>query len=298
MAAEKLLSEDFLSKLDQLQLVSRKIVAGALKGDRLSRRRGHSTELADFRNYVVGDDLRFVDWNAFARLDKLFLKLFLEEEDLQLKILIDRSPSMDFGDPNKLTYARKIAAALGYVGLVNQDRVQVAAFADVSSPVFGPARGRRQAGRLLELMDGLAAEEEASTSLARACRELSIGGRRGGIVVLVSDLLDRAGFEQGLSYLLAGQRSTEVYVFHVLAPEELEPTLRGDLRLVDREDGSAVEVSVSASLLKGYRRTLDAFRSEAQEYCSRHGLHYIFTSTAVPFDRLVLEYLRRRGLVK
>src|SRR5262245_29040651 len=133
----KLLDEEFVTKLEQLEIVSRKIISGALKGDRLSRRRGHSNEFADFRPYVAGDDLRFLDWNVYARLDRLFLKLFLEEEDLRLRILIDRSPSMDYGDPPKLEYARKIAAALGYIGLINQDRVEVLGFAAEARPIFG-----------------------------------------------------------------------------------------------------------------------------------------------------------------
>ncbi len=296
--AQKLLDEDFISKLEQLELVSRKIISGSLKGDRLSKRRGHSNEFADFRPYVSGDDLRFLDWNAYARLDRFFLKLFLEEEDLRLKILIDRSPSMSFGTPEKLEYARKIAASLGYIGLVNQDRVQVSAFSEESAPIFGPARGRRQTRRLLDVLERMEAEEAKSTSLERACKEFALTNRGGGIIVIVSDFLDRSGFETGLRYLLAGGRSTEIYVFHVLAPQEIEPDLTGDLRLVDCEDGGTMDVSISAPLLKSYRRTVDAFRDEVRDYCSRRGLHYVFTSTSVPFDRLILEYLRQRGLVR
>ncbi len=295
---QKLLDEDFIAKLEQLQIVSRKMISGVLKGDRLSKRRGHSSEFADFRPYVSGDDLRFLDWNIYARLDRFFLKLFLEEEDLRVKILIDRSPSMGFGTPQKLEYARKIAASLAYIGLVNQDRVQVSAFAEDVKQVFGPARGRRQTRRLLEVLERMATEEAKSTNLERACKEFALTNRGGGIIVLVTDFFDRAGFEAGLRYLLVGGRSTEIYVFHVLAPQEIEPDLTGDLRLVDCEDALTLDVSISAPLLKSYRRTLEAFRAELRDYCAGRGLHYIFTSTAVPFDRLILEYLRQRGLVR
>jgi uncharacterized protein (DUF58 family) len=298
MARPKLLDDELIAKLENLEIVSRRMISGVLKGDRLSKRRGHSNEFADFRPYVPGDDLRFVDWNVYARLDRLFLKLFLEEEDLRLKILVDRSPSMDFGAPSKLEYARKIAAALAYIGLINQDRVHVSGFAAQAKPLFGPARGRRQTRRLLEALEALVAEDGQETNLERACRDFALSQRGGGVLLLITDFLDRAGFENGLRYLLAGGRSTEIYAFHVLSPQELEPDLQGDLRLVDSESGGTVDVSISAPLLKAYRRTVQVFRDEVRDHCSRRGIHYVFTSTAVPFDRLVLEYLRRRGLVR
>jgi uncharacterized protein (DUF58 family) len=293
-----LLDDDFIAKISQLEIVSRKIITGVLKGDRLSKRRGYSSEFADFRPYVSGDDLRFLDWNIYARLDRLFLKLFLEEEDLRLKVLLDRSPSMDFGDPNKLEYAKKIAAALSYIGLINQDRVQISGFASQTRSFFGPARGRRQVPRLFEVLQGIEAEEGESTDLESSCRDFAAGDRGGGVLLVITDFLDRSGFDAGLRYLLAGSRSTEIYVFHVLSPQEIAPELTGDLRLSDVEDGATVDISISAPLLKSYRRTLDHFREEVRDYCSGHGFHYIFTSTAVPFDKLVLEYLRRRGLVR
>jgi uncharacterized protein (DUF58 family) len=141
-ADEKLLSPEFMARLDQLDLVSRKMLAGKLKGERRSKRRGQSVEFADYRNYVIGDDLRFIDWNIYGRLDRLFLKLFLEEEDLSLYILVDVSKSCDYGEPNKASYLKKVAAALGYVGLVNYNRVNIVALtdkvvADLHSPIAG-----------------------------------------------------------------------------------------------------------------------------------------------------------------
>ena len=296
--SEKLLDDDFIARLEQLELVSRKVISGVLKGDRLSKRRGHSMEFADFRPYVEGDDLRFLDWNAFGRLDRLFLKIFLEEEDLRVRVLIDRSASMDYGEPNKFHYAKQIAAALSYIGLIHQDRVEINVFGESVRPLFGPARGRRHTRRLFDVLESATTDELETTDLARACREFSHSQKGGGIVLFVSDFLDRAGYEKALRYLLVRARSTEIYVFHILAPEEIDPKLVGDLRLVDVEDGVPAEVSVSAPLIKQYRRTVDAFREEIQEFCSQRGMHYVFASTAVPFDRLILEYLRRRGLVK
>lgn len=298
MTGMRILDEEFIAKIEQLEIVSRKMVSGAVKGDRLSRRRGHSSEFADFRPYVSGDDLRFLDWNVYARLEKLFLKLFLEEEELRVKVLIDRSPSMAFGKPSKLEFGSKVAAALGYIGLVNQDRVEVSAFAEEARPIFGPARGRRQTRRLLTALEQLEVEESRSTRLEPSCKDFALGSRGGGLAILISDFFDREGFEAGLRYLLAAGKSLDIYVFHVLAPQEIEPDFSGDLRLVDCEDGGTVDVSLGPAVLRKYRATLDAFRAEVREFCARRGIHYVFTSTDVPFDRLILEYLRRRGLVR
>src|SRR6476646_2278645 len=149
---EPLLDPKFLARLEQLELVSRKIFVGRMKGERLSKRKGQSVEFADYRNYVVGDDLRFLDWNLYARLDKLFLRLFMEEEDLHVYLLVDNSLSMDFGAPTKLHYAKQVAAALGFVGLVNLDRVVVQAFNDRLTQTMPAARGRRSLWRLLDFL--------------------------------------------------------------------------------------------------------------------------------------------------
>src|SRR5947209_2068446 len=138
-----LLSPEFLHRLEQLELVSRKIFSGRMKGERLSRRKGQSVEFADYRNYTIGDDLRFLDWNLFARLEKLFIRLFLEEEDLHVYLLIDNSLSMDFGTPSKLHFAKQVAGALGFVGLVNLDRVAIEAFNDRLSQAAPPMGGRK-----------------------------------------------------------------------------------------------------------------------------------------------------------
>ena len=293
-----LLDKDFIDRIEQLELVSRKVVAGRQKGERRSKRRGQSTEFADYRPYVPGDDTRFLDWNIYGRLDRLFMRLYEEQEDLGLNILIDRSASMAFGDPDKFLFARRIAASLGYIGLVNHDRVRIGAFSDHLEMVFAPARGRRQIWKLLDTLENLSTDDDRITDLTRGCREFSVTQRLSGIVVFISDFFDRSGFEGALRYLLSGGPSTEIYVFHVLAPQELEPKLVGDLSLVDVEDGVTAEVSISRALVKNYRQNLSAFRKDIQDYCTRRGMHFVFSSTEVAFDRLILEHLRRRGLLR
>src|SRR5438309_376681 len=291
---QSLLDAQFLARLGQVELVSRKIFLGLMKGERRSKRRGQSVEFADYRNYVVGDDLRFLDWNLFARLDRLFLRLFMEEEDLHFYLLIDNSLSMDFGDPTKLHYAKQVAAALGFIGLVNLDRVVVEAFNDRLTQTLPAARGRRSLWRLLDFLGKL--EAAGPSNLAQALRTFSLKSSGKGIVVVLSDFMDKGGYEDALRYLVA--RQMDVYVIQILSQEEIEPEIVGDLQLVDIEDEDIAEITVSAPLLKRYKQNLAAFRGGLSEFCTRRGVTYLFTSNQVPFDRLVLTYLRQRGLVK
>src|SRR3954471_4116923 len=191
---ETLLEPQFLARLEQLELVSRKIFLGRMKGERRSKRKGQSVEFADYRNYVVGDDLRFLDWNLYARLDKLFLRLFLEEEDLHFYLLIDNSLSMGFGSPTKLHYAKQVAAALGFIGLVNMDRVVIEAFNDRLTQRMPALRGRRSLWRMLDYLAKI--EPAGPSDLRQALRAFSMQCSGKGIVVLLSDLMDKGGYEE------------------------------------------------------------------------------------------------------
>jgi uncharacterized protein (DUF58 family) len=293
-AGAPLLSSEFLRRLEALELVSKKILAGRMKGDRLSRRKGRGSEFADYRPYTVGDDLRFLDWNLFGRMEKLFLRLFLEEEDLHVYLLVDNSRSMDFGTPTKLRYAKQVAAALGFVGLVNMDRVTIEAIgsaAPARSPVF---RGRPSLWRMMKFLDAIPPADAGD--LSRSLRSFTLRATGRGVAVVLSDFLDKGGFEEGLRYLAA--RNLDVYAIQILAQEEVEPPYTGDLKLTDVEDGDAAEVTISAPLLERYRQTLTAFRSSLSNFCTRRGMSYLFTTNQVPFEKLVLGYLRSRGLVR
>ena len=293
-ASTPLLDPDFVRKLEQLELVSRKIFVGRMKGERKSKRRGSSVEFADHRNYSVGDDLRHIDWNVYGRLDRLFLKLFLEEEDLHVYTLLDTSSSMDFGEPTKLHYGKKVAAALAFVGLVNHDRIVLDTFSSTLEPGMPSVRGRSQMWRVVQYLERLGAS--GSGDLTAAARSFAIKHAGKGIVVVISDFLDKRGYEDALRYLLA--RDMDIYVIHVLSREEVDPELVGDLRLVDAEDEDIAEITVSAPLLKRYKDTLNAFVGGLKEWCTRRGITYIFTTNQNPFDKLILNYLRERGLVR
>jgi len=291
---QDILDDEFMAKIEQLRLVSRKIIVGKIRGERLTRKRGQSIEFADYRQYVTGDDLRFLDWNLYARLDRLFLKLFLEEEDLHVYILLDTSRSMGYGEPSKLDYARRVAAALAYIGLANYDRVMLGAFGEGRMQTLGPMRGKFRVLRLLQFLADLAPEGE--TELAPAFKQFALSRRRRGVVVIISDFMDKAGFEDALRYFVAANQ--DVFVLHVLAQEEVEPPLVGDLKLVDMEDGDSAEITISKPILKAYRRTLEGFIEGVKSYAGRRGMNYLLAPTRVPFDALILDYLRRRGMVQ
>jgi uncharacterized protein (DUF58 family) len=288
-----LLSPQFMARLDQLDLVSRKLLAGKMKGERRSKRKGQSVEFADFRNYSIGDDLRFIDWNIYARLEKLLLKLFLEEEDLSLYILLDTSKSCDFGQPNKAFYIKQVAAALAYIGLVNYNRVTIAAMSNTVVADTGSLRGRTKVAQMIDFIGKL--QPDGSSDLAAACKRFALANRRKGVCVVLSDFFDKSGYENALRYVAGG--NYDLFCVQTLSPQEIEPDLQGDLKLKDIEDNDEAEVSITAPLIKQYKSNLNAYCLGLKDYVTRRGGTYLFTSTAVPFDTLVLNYLRERGLL-
>ena len=290
---QTLLSPEMMAKLERMELVSRKIFRGRMKGERRSKRKGQSVEFADFRNYVAGDDLRFIDWNLFARLDRLYLKIFLEEEDLHVYTLVDDSLSMNFGTPSKFLTAKRIAAALGYIGLCRGDRVSVSTFSKASAPLV--VRGRSSSHRLIGQLQSAQCQNPAP-SMEESVRHFCLRNTGKGIVILITDLMNKTGYETALKMLVA--REMDIYLIHVLSPEELEPNLTGDLKLMDAEDFDMREVSISASLLQRYRLTLNAFIDSARSFCNRRSIGYVSVRSDQAIDPLINDYLRSRGLVR
>jgi uncharacterized protein (DUF58 family) len=274
--------------------VSRKILQGKVKGEKRSKKRGQSVEFADHRMYAPGDDLRFLDWSIYARLDQLMIKLFLEEEDLRVYLLVDSSKSMDYGRPNKMRYALKVAAALGYIGLVNMNRVGIGTFSTQLDRVFRPERGRRNLPKMISFLE--ATEPEGRTDLGRACKRFAQEHRAKGVVILISDFLDRHGYQDAVRFFTA--RKMDVFCLQILAPQELDPPLKGDLKLIDAEDGQETEITISEPLVERYKANLGALMGGLREFCHKRGARYMSASTAMPFDRLVLDQLRLHGLVR
>jgi uncharacterized protein (DUF58 family) len=290
----EILTPELLAQLERLELVTRKIFRGRMKGERRSKRKGQSVEFADFRNYVAGDDLRLLDWNLYARLDKLIIKLFMEEEDLHFYTLIDASMSMDFGTPTKLEYAKQLAAALSFIGLVRGDRVRIETIGQPASYRGPVLRGRSNVWRMIKQLDETVPGE--NTSLAAGVKNFCIRNPGKGIVLLISDLMDKEGYETALRYFVSNEM--DCYVIHLLSQEELQPDVKGDLKLVDCEDADEAEVTISAPLLARYQQTLAAFTRGAQDFCTRRGIHYMLANNQLPVADLVGQHLRRRGLVR
>ena len=290
----ELLDPQFMARLDALDILSRKILQGKLHGERRSKRRGQSVEFADHRPYVVGDDMRFVDWNIYARLDQLFLKLFLAEEDLTVHVLLDATASMAGGEPPKSRAARRLAAALSYIALVNNNRLTVSAFADGLTGQIANMRGRKYLHQMGEFL--LEAPAEGSSDFDRACRQVAAGRIGSGVMIVLSDMLLKEGYADGLRRLMSG--SYDLYVIQMLSPQELSPDLSGDLRLLDMEDADEAEVTISAALLSYYKRTVSAYCNELKAFCSRRGAVYVLADSGKPVEPLVLNYLRRRGLLR
>jgi uncharacterized protein (DUF58 family) len=284
-------TSEFLAQLERLALASRRAFRGRVKGERRSPRKGHSVEFCDYRAYGAGDDLRYVDWNVYGRLDRLHVKLFVDEEDLRLHLLVDASQSMAFGAPSKLHFATRLAAALGFVGLVNLERVGVAVLRERLAEGLPPARGRSQFPALADFLARV--QPAGATSLNAALGAYAMRARESGLAVLVSDLMDPAGFEMGVRALL--QRRFEIHVVHVLDPEELNPTLGGDLRLHDCETGETREITVDGDVLRAYRQRLAQFLEKVEGFCRSQEIGYRRVATDVSVEEFVLGQLR--GLV-
>ncbi|MDZ4861454.1 MAG: DUF58 domain-containing protein [Candidatus Hydrogenedentes bacterium] len=289
-----LLSAEFLQRLDRLALIARKTQIGGMKGERRSKRKGSSVEFADYRDYVQGDDLRHVDWNIYARLESLYLKLFQEQEDLTVHLLIDSSRSMAFGEPSKIDLATKLAAAIGYIGLVGYDRVSAESFADGTTHRLQPCRGRANAAKLLSFMSAI--QPDGRTALEASTKSYSLRNRAKGVAVLFSDFLDPEGFDGCLRRLQ--QTGSDCYAIHVLSRDEIDPPVAGDLRLLDSEFAVHVEVSASPGLIKRYKHNLEGFCESIRKQCLSRGIGYIFAPSDESFERLTLDVLRRGGMLR
>ncbi len=302
---EDLLSSELIARISQLDVSSKKIFAGKLKGERRSKKRGESVEFADHRPYSTGDDLRHIDWNIYARLDHFFMKLFMEEEDLSLHIVIDASASSDCGDPNKFLYMQQVAMAMGYIGLVNLNRVAVTAIgmrdetvvAGGENSIAGTIRdlrGRRRTHDLSRFICTL--EPENETDFTAAAKRIAMTRRGKGVMIVLSDFFMKEGYETGLRLLVG--RGYDVFAIQVLSPQEVEPDIAGDLMLRDIEDGDQAEVTISAPLLKKYKQNLAAYCAGLRDYCARREITALTVQTNTPIDTLLLDYMRKRGLLR
>jgi uncharacterized protein (DUF58 family) len=307
-----LITPELLRRLEQFQLLAARRTKSSAKGERRSKARGQSVEFADHRNYTAGDDFRYLDWNIFGRLDRLFLKLYEEERELPVTIFLDASESMTFGTPRKFDFARQVAAAVGYVALCGFDRVSVIPFPDAqtrnnekSQPsnvepsangdrqlaiesALRAVRGRKSSMEYFRNLTQLTAQ--GSAGLNEALRRGAVQARQTGVAVVLTDFLDPAGYDQGLGALVA--RGFQVNAVQILAPEEINPTAYGDLRLVDSESGWTQEVTFGRYRLSAYQQTVNNFCQRLREFCQKRGINFFMTPSDAPLEQLLLKQLR------
>lgn len=287
----ELFNESFLKKLEYLYVVSRKVFAGRMRAERRTRKVGSGVEFADHRNYTVGDDLRYLDWSVYGRLDKLLLRLFEEEEDLHIYLLVDVSASMQ--SSGKLAYAQAVCAALAYVGLAKLDRVSIVPFGGPERGRLPPSRGKGNIFKVFRFLSGLA--PEGRTELSRALESFVHQTKRRGLAIVISDFYDPAGYVDGLNLLR--YHRFEPTVLQVYAKSESRPPLRGDVELVDVETGERREVTVTERALAAFSRAHAALCDGLAEWCGGHGIAYFRADVEVPFDELVLRIFRSGGLL-
>jgi uncharacterized protein (DUF58 family) len=299
MPDQPLFDEKTRRKLEQLMITASRVRAGAIKGERRSTKRGTSIEFADYRNYTPGVDLRRLDWNIYARLDRPLTKLYEDEEDLAVHLILDTSASMDWGGEShpefyKFDYARRLIAGMGYISLMTNDRLIVAAVGEGGIKQFGPARGRGYSLRLFNFINDL--KPRGVADLNTALHDYALRAGRPGLIVIVSDLFSPTGYADGLNTLLG--KGNEVGIVHVLSPDEIEPPLAGDLRLVDIETGAAQEVTIDGGMRQLYIERVQAWRDGIRADCVKRGVHYLPIETDYAWEKVILSDLRKLGVVK
>jgi uncharacterized protein (DUF58 family) len=293
-ATVSLFDDEFLKKLEYLSILSKRLFAGQLKAERRAKRRGAGLEFADYRQYVAGDDFRYLDWKAYLRLNRLILRLFEEEEDLPIYMFVDASQSMSYGNPTKFDYARRVAAALCYIGLSNLDRVNVISYSNKVKGELQPVRGKGRIFRVFNFLEGMSTggETNAKESFKTYCTET----RRRGLAVVISDFFDTSGFQSGLDILRHFKH--DIFILNVASHEEVDPALKGELVLVDSENNVSREVTVTPSLLASYKAEYQRFCTDIESYCSKYQLGYVRTVTDFPFEELVLKVFRQGRFLK
>jgi uncharacterized protein (DUF58 family) len=291
---DRLFDEAFLRRLERLSLQPQQSLRGQPSlGEHLSRRQLPATIFSDHRPYSVGDDYRYIDWNAYAHQEQMFVRLGEIEQNVPIHLLVDVSRSMDWGQPSKLRSVLRLAAALGYLTLTHHDRLIVQPFSDLNLPAFGPARGK---GRLVELLRFLESQRsDRPTALAQVLAGYAARHPRGGLLVLCSDLLAPEGLAAGLQ-MLASSR-WQVLVLHVVDPREIQPPAGESVELIDAETAQRLSVTLDDSALAIFERNVAEWQAAIEHTCARRGVAYARILTTWPFERQVIPYLHVRRIV-
>lgn len=280
--------EEFLRKLELLSVVSKRLLSGQFRAERRAKKVGSGVEFSDYRGYVPGDDFRAVDWRAYMRLDRLILRLFEEETDLPVYVFIDASASMGGRANEKLDYAKRVAAALAYIGLSNLDRVSLVAYADGIIEELPAQRSKAQVFNIFRFLGRVGASH--STNAGEAFHRFFTARRRRGIAVVISDFLDPHGVLSAFD--VVRYRRQDLLAVHVVSPADAAPPLNGEITLVDSETGVHQDLTVTPALLRAYEQEFATYAAEIERYCTLYGFGYVRTVTDYPFEDLVLQVLR------
>jgi uncharacterized protein (DUF58 family) len=291
---DDLFDDDFQRKLDYLALISRRVFSGRMRAERRTKKTGSGVEFADHRDYQPGDDFRYLDWNVYQRFGRLLLRLYEEEEDLAIYFIIDASGSMAFGDGAKLKYAKRVCAALAYVGLANLDRVAIVSTSDRVMDRMQETRGKARIFKVFRFLREL--EPAGQTDLGDAMKTFVAQHKRKGLAVVISDLYDPAGFERGINVLRYNK--FDPFVVHVADPKEEKPKLAGDVLVYDCETGEEREVTVTAKVLEKFGEAYRSYLQEVERFCATHQVPYIRADVNTAFDELILRVFRRGGFLR
>lgn len=284
---------DFLTKLEYLSIMSKRVFRGSLLAQRRTMQLGSGIEFSDHREYATGDDLRYLDWNVYARHGDLLLKRFQEEQDLHVYLMIDCSRSMGFGSPPKFDLARQLTAALAYIALADLDRIAVVAYANDIISEFPVTRGKARILALMKYLESLSTVG-TDTNLSKAVQGLLHRGTRNGLVVVLSDLFDQNGFSRGFDQLRS--RRFEAHVLQLHDPKEADPRLLGDAELEDVENGSIRMVTINERMLRRYKQLFTDHQTSVRDYCRRYGLSCTQSPSIVPFDQLMMTMMRSAAI--
>jgi hypothetical protein len=288
------IDEAFLKQLEKLKVLSRKTARSPRRGEYRSWQSGEGLEFLDFRKYHLGDDLRYVDWSVYGRLDKLFIKLFHAEKGQTAHILLDISRSMDNGRPSKDITAKKVAAALSYICLANLDKTGLMAFNNQIVKIKPPTRGKKQYLEVLKFFQTLKPSDQ--TDLSGSLKAYAATCKNPGIAIIISDFFDPQGYEDGLKAL--AYRDFDINLIQVMDHEELYWSKTGNLLLNECETGEKKVTFVDKKVLEMYRNKIKEFIAGIKSYCSHYGMNYFLCDTRTPFENLLTDYLSKGALFR
>lgn len=288
------MDKNFLRKLDRLLISTRRLVKGSGGGMRRSSGKGSSIEFSDYREYTAGDDFRHIDWNAYARFDRLFIKLFMEEQETMVTVFLDASRSMYFGEPNKASLAKELGVVFAYIALSGLDRLTMATLSGGDVEKSSVLAGKQNFFKAYEYIENI--EFDGETYISGAIKSAHFLNPKGGIAIVISDLFSKDGYRDGIDYLL--YKNQDVILINILSPQELDPELEGSIQLIDSEDGSKLSIIANSAILRSYRENVKRFLNDNREYCYRRGIHYLPIVSHMDIEEVVFDRLLRQEILR